>query len=66
MKYRKFSEMFIPCDDGRAAHLLYDDLKKERTDIPKIAFYSLLLQEYSHLRVKCADGNLGYKLKYIA
>jgi len=64
-EYRKGLEMWEESDSVRCSHLLYEDLKKERTDIPKFHFYIFLQENYSHLRGKSEAGNMGYKLKYI-
>jgi hypothetical protein len=63
-EFRKGLDMWEVSDEVRCSHLLYEDLKQERTDIRKFHFYIFLLENYSHLRGKSEAGNLGYKLKW--
>ncbi|MFB3057407.1 MAG: hypothetical protein ACE1ZQ_09640 [Ignavibacteriaceae bacterium] len=62
---RKGKDMWQQSNEVRCAHLLFEDLKKERNDIPKIAFYIFLQDNYNHLRGKSKHGNFGYKIKWI-
>ena len=62
--YREGLDMWEESDTVRCSHLLYEDLKQERTDIPKFHFYLFLIDNYRHLYGKSKAGNMGYKLKY--
>lgn len=64
MEYRKGLDMWEESKDVRCSHLLFEDLKKERTDINKMTFYIWLQENYKHLKGKSKEGNLGYKIKW--
>ena len=65
MSYRPAKECFEEAKEGRAMHLLFEDFQQERTDIQKFFLYLFFQNEYSHLYVKCEDGNMGYKIRFI-
>ena len=69
--FRKIGQCFKKCNQIRAKHLLWEDFKKERTDITgrgleKIAFYVWL--DRNELKAdfgKDESGDFGYGLEYI-
>lgn len=69
--FREFIHCFETCDEIRAQHLLFEDFKKERTDIErsvwhKMAFYVMLNRNQHKAKTgKDAKGNFGYGLKYL-
>lgn len=64
--YRPVNDCFEITDKIRANHLLFEDFKKERTDVSKFVFYMWLEQnELKAKRGKDEKGNMGFGLKYI-
>lgn len=70
-EFRPINQCFEKSDTIRAQHLLWDDFRKERTDVKdrglyKIAFYIWLDEnELGAKYGKDENGNIGYGLKYI-
>ena len=66
MKYRKVNDCFKLSKNSRAQHELFEDFKKERTDVKKFIFY-LWLQK-NELKAdfgKDRNGDFGYGLEFI-
>lgn len=61
---RPFDKMFKPSNVVRPFHLLYDDLKKERTDISRLAFSNFLERKHSEQKGRFR-GVVGYKFEFI-
>ena len=57
-------EYFEEAEEGTAKHILFKDyLDRIQKPLPKVFFYIIMDELYANKIVKCADGNLGYKLK---
>ena len=58
---------FIDAEEGTAKHILFKEyLDRIQKPLPKVFFYIIMDELYANKIVKCADGNLGYKLKLSA
>ena len=50
--------------EGTAKHILFAEyIDRIQKPLPKVFFYIIMDELYANKIVKCADGNLGYKLK---
>ena len=64
--YRRATDCFRESDKVRAAHLLYEDFRQERTDIPKLIFYIFMQENYMGLIGEDPDNRCtGYALEFI-
>ena len=70
-EFRPITECFEKSDVIRAQHLLWEDFKKERTDVKgnrmyKMVFYVALSENNWGAKIgKDVDGSFGYGLRYI-
>lgn len=62
---RPLEECFEEADEATAQHVLFRDYQKESPACPKIFFYIVMEKVYGRARYKAADGNLGFKLKFV-
>ncbi len=66
MSYRKVNDCFNKNVVVKASHELYEDFKRERTDISKFVFYLWLERnELETIRGKDKNGNHGFGLEFI-
>lgn len=50
--------------EGTPKHILFDQyIEKIQKPLPKVFFYIIMDEIYADKITKCADGNIGYKLK---
>ena len=59
------AECFEEAESGTAKHILFKEYLERigNKPLPKVFFYIVMDELHSNKIVKCADGNIGYKLK---